>query len=440
MRFLSFSSTFATLVLSQSVASTVPADPASRACGEIVREANGSSTWFSASDAIACLQSVPFNAPIASRFLRYVNTTVQFQSSLEWLKDPPAEYQQIAIDVVGSFAQIQNRINTGYYQNQFQFESELQRVLYDTNDGHLTLFGGLFNVFTFSSERFVVSVSEDGVRLPKVYLAGDLRASARGGRRPSAISTINSQDVISYLTGFANKQTVGVVEPHAEWNQLFENPARDIQGADSAFGGSASFYPGDNVVFGFEDGTEKRYEFLARYYSPGPTGPLETGGDMFNFFVLGLYPASYVEEDATEDDSDEEVAPPDVIGASWSDTELSFAYPTANISQHNLGGEDGEVLTAYFLPGTSTAVLSIPSFAQSGDNIQSFTEVVENFTTRARELGSKRCIIDLQQNTGGDVSLAIDTFKRFFPSDGSSDNEIQNTHHVESEAETRKNV
>lgn len=71
------------------------------------------------------------------------------------------------------------------------------------------------------------------------------------------------------------------------------SPALDIQGFFDTFSGGATFYPGDTITFKFENGTELSSYYLAIYNSPGPTGPLETGGDFYNFFVLGFYPASF---------------------------------------------------------------------------------------------------------------------------------------------------
>ena len=63
--------------------------------------------------------------------------------------------------------------------------------------------------------------------------------------------------------------------------------ALDIQAYFDVFSGGATFYPGDTITFVLENGTSITDNFLAVYNSPGPTGPLETGGDFYNFFVLG---------------------------------------------------------------------------------------------------------------------------------------------------------
>jgi hypothetical protein len=69
--------------------------------------------------------------------------------------------------------------------------------------------------------------------------------------------------------------------------------AQDIQGLFSTFGGGVTFYPGDTVTFKLHNGTEISDKFFAIYYDQGPSGPLETGGDFYNLFVLGFYPDSY---------------------------------------------------------------------------------------------------------------------------------------------------
>jgi hypothetical protein len=111
--------------------------------------------------------------------------------------------------------------------------------------------------------------------------------------QPSAIATINSVDAVTYLTEFASNNSAGTLEPHADWNQLMLSAAQDIQGYFNVFSGGATFYPGDTITFVLENGTTINDFYLAIYNSPGDTGPLETGGDFYNFFVLGFYPASF---------------------------------------------------------------------------------------------------------------------------------------------------
>jgi hypothetical protein len=64
---------------------------------------------------------------------------------------------------------------------------------------------------------------------------------------------------------------------------------------------------------------------------------------------------------------------------------------------------------------TSTAVLSIPSFDEYGEALHTTQTTVDEFIRRSKEAGLQEVVIDLQQNTGGQILLAIDVFRRFFP-------------------------
>jgi hypothetical protein len=247
---------------------------------------------FNASLIYECLTSVPFNAAVATDFIQYYNDTIQFQSTLQYLKNPPTSYQQPGIDLVGGLAKLQSGINNGVFQNQYQFEAALAALLIAAHDSHLILDSGILAAFSFGSPTDLVSVSEDGIQTPKVYIATDI-AYNYGQFTPSAITTINGEDVITYLENFAAQNNMGGLESHTDWNQLFFSAAEGIQNAPNIFTGDATFYPGDTITFVFENGSSLTENFLGVYYSQGSTGPLETGGDFFNFFVLGIYPDSY---------------------------------------------------------------------------------------------------------------------------------------------------
>ena len=127
---------------------------------------------FPAKQAYDCLTSVPFNAAVATRFLKYYNDTIQFQSNLAYLKNPPSSYQQPPVDLVGGLAQIQQAVDTGKFANEYEFEATLQALIYATHDAHLNLIAGILGVFTFGTSYDIASVSLDGIQLPKVYFSG----------------------------------------------------------------------------------------------------------------------------------------------------------------------------------------------------------------------------------------------------------------------------
>lgn len=384
-------------------------------CGDIIDSVNDGFSLFYASDAYDCLTSVPFDPAVASRFIDYLNTTFLFQSTLAYLKNPPQEYQQPAVDLLQGLQLIQQNITAGYYTNEYAFEADLQILLYSTHDAHVALSAGVLSAFSFASPLAISSVSVDGKQLPKIYVTDDIIQSPQQGWQLSAIQSINGENVTDYLTKFAALNSAGTLEPHADWNQLMTSPAMDIQGSVSVFAGAATFYPGDNLTFTFENGTELDYYWVAIYDNPNPTGPLTTGGDFYNYYVLGLLPASY-----NESETFNPAYAPDPSNSqnsslnSWSDDSYG-AYPNPDVYQEDLSIAGSGVVTGYLLHDISTAVLSLPTFQQSGWSVGNFSLAVQETIDNGTAANLSRIIIDLQQNTGGTIELVFSTFKRFFP-------------------------
>jgi hypothetical protein len=179
---------------------------------------------------------------------------------------------------------------------------------------------------------------------------------------PSAIASIDGIDTTTYLEWFAGNNSFGTLEPHADWNQLMSSAAQDIQALATVFAGGATFYPGDTITFKLENGTVITDNWKAIYYSQGNTGPLETGGDFFNFFVLGFYPASYDPDlidnntvnitdlaSASSSTSAAAAAPTVAVASATPDcTETwgNLAYPACpDVAQSGLGSDDGAVVS-----------------------------------------------------------------------------------------------
>ena len=410
--------------------------PQSTICGDIVNSCNDT---FTAKQAYECLKSVPFDPAVATNFIQYYNDTIQFHSTLAYLKNPPSSYQQPAVDIEAGLQRIQDEINKGTFPNQYAFEATLQNLVYSAHDAHLQLQSGILDVFTFMSPYSLVSLSQDGVQIPKVYVVDDISLQQPASDfTPSAIKTINGQDVGAYLTQFAAVNSAGNVEPNADWNDLMTSSAAYIQDDYSTLEAYVEFFPGDTIALGFENGTElDPVPWQAVYNSPGPTGPLATGGDFYNFFVLGFYPASYDPNapDPCANSSDPLTAAATSVAATAASTSSSSinsssdgatpsvtsfpdsAYPNnTDVFQPNLYPSGGGFVTGYFLTNISTAVLSIPTFNMEGDDIQTFSDTIQKFLDTAHNAGLSKVLIDLQQNLGGETLLAVDTFKRFFPS------------------------
>ncbi|CAI7616844.1 unnamed protein product [Penicillium viridicatum] len=391
---------------------------------------------FNATKVYECLINVPFNPAVGSRLIKYINDTIQFQSTLAYLAHPPPTYQQPAVDLLAGLTELQRRVDQGLFANEYDFEAALNGLVSSAHDGHLNLAGGVLENFIFAAPVDIVSVSLDGLELPKIYVAHDLLLNQShpnpctgpneneppGCWEPSPIVSIDSQDVVDYLTNFAVTNSFGNLEPHSDWNMLMRSAALDSQGYLEVFA-AASVYPGGTMAITFENQTvTPPLPWISLYYTQIETGPLETGGDFYNFFVLGWYPDSY--DANTTDDTTATGTPSSSIVSSPSSTpapsevpvvpspEDTAPYPPlADVAMGPGFQFDGMSLRGYFLNQSSLAVLVIPSFTYYGDSAEAFSAAVKSFIRRSRRAGLNKVVIDVQQNAGGETLLAIETFK-----------------------------
>ncbi|KAI4600506.1 hypothetical protein KJ359_000861 [Pestalotiopsis sp. 9143b] len=391
-------------------------------CGAIIDEVNLGNVFFYAKDAFACLTSVPFNAAVANRFIDYYNNTIQFQSTLSYLKNPPEGYQQPAVDFEGELEKIRQNATSGVYKNQYAFEADLMKLVYSTHDGHVSLTAGIMSSFSFASLYDLVTASKDGTREPEIYIYDDVYEWQTAGTEISPVTQLNGVDVVEFLTRFGALNSWGTLEPHADWNQLMYSPAQTVLNQYSSFSGGATFYEGATLNFTFANGSTLSTPWVAIYTNTEFTGPLTTGGDYFNYFVLGFVPPSIDEvplppmwnASAAGDDSGDDASVGTVrdFTHGW-DNITGGEYPKADLVQDDLEYEGW--LTAYFLDEISTVVLSIPSFDEAGYAVNNFSTMVETTLAQAEQRNLTKLIVDLQGNEGGTPLLAFTTFRSIFP-------------------------
>ncbi|GKT89011.1 peptidase S41 family protein [Colletotrichum tofieldiae] len=353
-------------------------------CGQIIDAVNQGHRYFYAVNAYECLTSVPFHAAMALRFIDYYNTTMQFQSTLAHLKDPPEGYQQPAFDLIQGLEDLKHNVTTGVFKNQYDFEAILQYLVYSVHDAHVDLFAGVLSAFSFASPYPLVTASINGKEIPKVYFAK-----------------------------FAALQSVGMLEPHADWNELMDSPVQDIHGVYSIFSGESTFYPGNTLNFTYEDPDRKDVET----------------GDFYNFFVLGLLPASYdevplpvvfggspsgdapVTQDPDPSNGTDEIE----VNANWNKASYGAFPEDPDIVQFDLGLYGGGIITGYFYDDISTGVISIPHFDQYDWDFGNFSQSLADFMDGARARRLSHIVVDLQKNYGGSTGIALLLFRELFP-------------------------
>ena len=263
-----------------------------------------------------------------------------------------------------------------------------------------------------------------------------------------AITMINGEDATSWLTRFAARNSFGLLDPNTDWNGLMSSPAADIQGYPGTFTGQSPFYPGNTLNFTQENGEVISTQWRSLANVPFDAPPISNGPDVYQYFVLYKIPADDTSSTSTptetptdtpintptdtatdapidtpspttSSESSSDIPNPTITSDSQSNTMPTSwsvpAYPSNPVVvQANLG--TGGYVTGYFLYDSLTAVLSIPSFEMTGPAIADFSNKIGEFLSSSKEAGMTKVVIDLQQNLGGEILLAVDTFRQFFPS------------------------
>ncbi|TGO24125.1 hypothetical protein BPAE_0111g00060 [Botrytis paeoniae] len=359
-----------------------------------------------ASTALECLKSVPLNVNKSISFIEFIEPYLQFQSTLAYLKNPPQGWLFPGVDVLGGLTQMKALLLSGGYKTQWDFERDIWTLVNILpHDFHLNLQLPLIgSVFDFTVlEGSLVSVSSDGLRLPKVFFKMDLDRTTKAKNAtftPSAIVKINGQDANTFLQKTGQSLSY-FNDPDATYNQLFFSPAFNVSGGGNVFnvrqilGFTSDFYN-----YTFENGTTKSVPNVAKALIS--FDGINSGQTLFD--DLNPLPSTITESAAASATSSVRITT----------TTSLVGYPTPVVIHR-----DGYV-SGYFLPNSSVAVLVMQGFIDPAETdtdaplLQS--EVVASFLSSCRKHNKTKLIVDVQANGGGAVVEGYDTFQRIFPS------------------------
>ncbi|WYZ46702.1 hypothetical protein EsH8_IX_000927 [Colletotrichum jinshuiense] len=385
------------------------------------RARSGYSLWgtrlISPSVAYACLNSVPVDKENDLDLLNYLEPYIEFQSTLEPLADPPEGYLLPGVDVIGGFGQIRANLMKDKYHAQVEFALDLRRLFAQAADGHFGYNPAILSVFTFRSLESLVSVSDDGLTIPRVYLQSDFMKSVVNDTDVYDISSIDDVPIVDWLEAQSFK--IPTQDPDAKYNSLFVNSATKAVGGGNYF---VLRYPGqapDKQVIKFTNGSTFTDELVA--IIPKDLVPfIGTPESIHQNIELPPTTAS--------------VAAVAAVAAVSSSTPLtssetsSTATPTSTrvpgyplpVAKHA-----SDWISGYFLDGSDykdTAVLAVLSFAPADIDssngtfeIQEAGRVVAQFLKEAKAAGKKKLIIDVQANGGGFIAAGFQLYNQLFP-------------------------
>lgn len=368
-----------------------------------------------ASLASACLNSVPIDPQVDVALIDYLIPFAQLQSTIGFLAKPPEEYLLPGIDVLGGLDEIKSNLFEGYYENQFQFVSDVQKLYWRTFDGHFGFVPILLAVFTFQPGSTLVSVSEDGLQIPGIYLGNDLSKAVEQNYTPSAIESIDGEDVETWAE--VTSQVLRSQDPDSLYNQLFFNIAGAAASSANAFRQGSPFLSlPDSFAVTFANGSTTTVvnSALVNANFEGIT----SGELLHQVYEIPKPTSSSSASSTASATTASSSAPASTSLPPAAPTAPGYPYPVPDAKHYY------DYLSGYFLNESEysdTAVLSVYSFAGEGANVNStfdffeFRRVANTFFDACRAANKTRLVVDLSGNGGGNVMLGYELYKHIFP-------------------------
>jgi hypothetical protein len=123
--------------------------------------------------AYSCLRSVPLYKEPALELLRSLRGFLQIHSTLDYLATPPPGYLFPAIDLAGTLDSIYSKVENDEYSNEYDLQIDLFLLSRLGKDDHFTFTGDLLSLFSFTRNMdYLISLSEDGIEIPAIYMYG----------------------------------------------------------------------------------------------------------------------------------------------------------------------------------------------------------------------------------------------------------------------------
>jgi len=387
----------------------------SEACGQIAQLVSDDFSDFPAVDAelaYACLKSLPFYADDASATIDEIKKGVEFQSTLSYLKDPPKGWPNDAVDIVAGLDDIKNKVGSGQYNNEFDFETDIASLLVKAHDGHLgwngMAYAGIFR-WRRSSAFALVSASRDGSDVPQVWALEDFNGTV--GYDPSPVTQIDGRDVESFLQDEANLNAYH--DPDSRYNAMFFSQAAENYGYFT----SPRFYPGATTNVTYENGTINTYSNGALVLQPESWGYVSDAESLYKTYIVPQTSSMRIKK------RDPTKMPLHLENPRDYEFRGTFAQQHASVPllypEPVVAHSADQVPLAGFFVNTGVGeigVLVVTTFnTEDVAGAQEFQAVVQEYISEAKSRGVEKIIIDLRANNGGKVLSGYDMYLQFFP-------------------------
>ncbi|CAD0029082.1 unnamed protein product, partial [Aureobasidium pullulans] len=376
-------------------------------------------TFFPADTTLACLRSVPLAKAGNLLQLSGLRVFLEFQSDLEYLKDPVVGRIYPGVDLLADVDKLTSLLEDDSYDNEYDFQMDVFKLFSSAYDGHLAYVPDILDVFVFSrvqSEELRDEVA-DYFSLISVGRVPVLKNSNRDDvaalvnldqfdYTPSPLTQINGEDVLSWLNSYAS-QNGRSQDPDANYNALFLNvPTLAYQAVETSHFAVSRFFQGNNTNLAFANNTNRDVMTRAQFLANKTLEGLTDGASFFERFCTQNLTETVLTQTATLVNETQEV--PSEPSSTAGDAPPHPAYPSPIVisSDNSVAGYFSE--TYDYL-----AILAISSFSTTSET--EFEDVVRDFLEMASDDDRTSLVIDLRGNGGGSIFLAYDLFCQLFP-------------------------
>ncbi|KAJ3941435.1 uncharacterized protein N0V96_008142 [Colletotrichum fioriniae] len=409
----------ATFVVAAPAASTPP--PLRRqitgdeACAEIGRVYNEASLTNTTDNVVVkpslayqCLRSISVDVERDTALVHYLRPWLEYQSTVNILVNPPEEYLYPGVDIFGGLDNITQSLENGGYESQIDFTVDLYRLInVKPRDGHLSWSPVLGVLISFSTPALFISISEDGIKSPKIYLYSDYQKSTQQGYNASEVKSFDTAPIVDYIQQRSVDNSRDQ-DPDAAYNEQLYSAALENVLETTTAGRHLHTTLSDESVIRFVNGTEATVVNRARIVA--------------NFSGITSGQAVHERFEVPLDDGEAEVI--------LNTTRIPFSPALEGYPEPSVIHEDRYISGYLFNESTlgDTAVLAVNVFVSQNGTARTVLEALEDpiefarvaseFVDRSKSQNKSKLIIDLQGNGGGLVANAMSLYATLFPEAG----------------------
>jgi hypothetical protein len=292
---------------------------------------------------VRCLQSVPLDKKGNVKLIDDLKLYVKWQSNLAYLKNPPADYTEKPVDVMGELDKLNGQISTNGFASEYDFQMQVMNVFDRAYDNHFVWQPDILASamqFQRPPGTELVSLSTDGVAVPEIYTYRDvLKANNDSSFKPSPVQMIDGIAARDYL---ANASALGDFhDADTRWNAMFPSQALIASGTTFLGAFRTGMYMGPNTTMQFANGTTFSMPNLAVVF--GNFTGVDSGQAFFQKFCSGPQP---VEQAPAQPPT----PPRNSTAAAAKPTPSHIGYPKAEMLNPNLA------VGGYYLSGAGYEV------------------------------------------------------------------------------------